>query len=175
MQTTARVPFSSLKTEGGLLPAELLQQLADGRQLVGLQPESYHLLPGEPLTRERWLLVLFQELGYGRLQLQREGLPSDDGTPYPISHLWEETPIHLLSFRQGLDRRADSTPGFRRSPHSLLQELLNRSQRYRWGLLSNGLQLRLLHDNVSLKRAAYLEFDLESILAGDLYAEFSLV
>jgi hypothetical protein len=53
--------------------------------------------------------------------------------------------------------------------------LLNRSQRYRWGLLSNGLQLRLLHDNVSLKRAAYLEFDLESILAGESYAEFSLV
>ncbi|MFM7581369.1 MAG: hypothetical protein ACKO9F_01420, partial [Caldilinea sp.] len=209
MQTTARVPFSSLKTEGGLLPAELLQQLADARELVGLQPESYHLLPGErlneavnrawnrcrsawqhfdearrtlppedsgtTLTRERWLLVLFQELGYGRLQLQRGGLTSDDGTPYPISHLWEETPIHLLSFRQPLDRRADSSPGFRRSPHSLMQELLNRSQRYRWGLLSNGLQLRLLHDNVSLRRAAYLEFDLESILVGDLYAEFALV
>ncbi|MFZ4850958.1 MAG: hypothetical protein ACOYL7_17690 [Caldilinea sp.] len=163
MQTTARVPFSSLKTEGGLLPAELLQQLADARELVGLQPDSYHLLPGErlnkavnrawnrcrsawqlfdaarrtlppeesgsTLTRERWLLVLFQELGYGRLQLQRRGRLSDDGTPYPISHLWEETQIHLLSFRQPLDRRADSTPSFRRNPHSLMQELLNRSQR----------------------------------------------
>jgi hypothetical protein len=51
-----------------LLPAELLQQLADARELVGL-------------------LVLFQELGYGRLQLQRRGRLSDDGTPYPISHL----------------------------------------------------------------------------------------
>ncbi|MBU6351133.1 MAG: hypothetical protein KGS73_13400 [Chloroflexi bacterium] len=50
MQTTARLPFSSVKTEGGLLPAELLQQLADGRELPGLQPECYHLLPGERLN-----------------------------------------------------------------------------------------------------------------------------
>ena len=145
MQTTARVPFSSLKTEGGLqpdsyhlLPGERLNEAFNRgwnrcRSAGQLFDEARRTLPpeesGSTLTRERWLLVLFQELGYGRLQLQRRGRLSDDGTPYPISHLWEETQIHLLSFRQPLDRRADSTPSFRRNPHSLMQELLNRSQR----------------------------------------------
>jgi len=36
--------FTTIKTEGALLPAELLKRLADGdRQLEGLTPESYHL------------------------------------------------------------------------------------------------------------------------------------
>jgi hypothetical protein len=209
MQTIARSSFTTVKTEGGLLPADLLQRIADGRAVEGLRPEDYHLLPGErlneainrawnrclgawlsfddqrrklpetdtgtTLTRERWLLVLFQELGYGRLQLQRGGLASDDGATYPISHVWEQTPIHLVTFRQGLDRRSDVATQVKRSPHSLMQELLNRSRTYTWGFISNGLQLRILRDNASLRRAAYVEFDLESMMAGELYAEFALL
>ena len=56
-----------------------------------------------------------------------------------------------------------------------MQELLNRSRPYTWGFISNGLQLRILRDNASLRRAAYVEFDLESMMAGELYAEFSLL
>jgi hypothetical protein len=209
MQTIARSSFTTVKTEGGLLPADLLQRIADGRAVEGLRPEDYHLLPGErlneainrawnrclgawlsfddqrrklpesdtgtTLTRERWLLVLFQELGYGRLQLQRGGLESDDGTTYPVSHVWEQTPIHLVTFRQGLDRRSEVATQVKRSPHSMMQELLNRSRTYTWGFISNGLQLRILRDNASLRRAAYVEFDLESMMAGELYAEFALL
>jgi hypothetical protein len=209
MQTIARSSFTTVKTEGGLLPADLLQRIAEGREVEGLRPEDYHLLPGErlneainrawnrclgawlsfdeqrrklpatdtgvTLTRERWLLVLFQELGYGRLQLQRSGLQSDDGTTYPISHLWETTPIHLVTFRQALDRRSEAATQVKRSPHSMMQELLNRSRTYTWGFISNGLQLRILRDNASLRRAAYVEFDLESMMTGELYAEFALL
>ncbi|MCB0159657.1 MAG: hypothetical protein KDD83_16100, partial [Caldilineaceae bacterium] len=209
MQTISRSSFTTVKTEGGLLPADLLQRIADGGDLPGLRPEDYHLLPGErlneavnrawnrclgawlnfdeqrrglseadtgtTLTRERWLLVLFQELGYGRLQVQRGGLDADDGTAYPISHVWEQTPIHLVTFRQKLDRRSDVATQVKRSPHSLMQEFLNRSRLYTWGMISNGLQLRILRDNASLRRAAYTEFDLESMMAGELYAEFSLL
>ena len=114
---------------------------------------------GTTVTRERWLLHLFQELGYGRLTFQR-AIALDDEKSYPISHSWEQTPIHLMSFRQGLDER-DLT--IRCSPHSLMQEFLNRSDDHLWGFLSNGLRLRVLRDNASLTRAAYLEFDLELI------------
>ena len=58
---------------------------------------------GITLTRERWLLILFQELGYGRLSFQ--GKLAASGVDYPISHCWEQVPIHLVSFRQDLDRR----------------------------------------------------------------------
>ncbi len=196
-------PFTTIRTEGGLLPADLLQRIVSGKDLPGLRPEDYHLAANErlneaisrswnrllgvwqsfddrrrqlpesdrstTLTRERWLLILFQELGYGRLPYQREGLVTDDGERYPISHVWGRTPIHLITFRQDLDRR---DPAIKRTPHGMMQEFLNRSSTYLWGFLSNGLRLRILRDNASLSRAAYVEFDLEGMMRGEVYADF---
>ena len=204
MHTISRTTFTTVKTEGAILPADLLQRIADGRSLDGLTPADYHLAPSErlneainrswnrclgvwqsfdeqrsrlpagdtgiTLTRERWLLILFQELGYGRLSFQ--GKLAAGGVDYPISHSWEQAPIHLVSFRQDLDRR---DPLAKRSPHSLMQEYLNRAPDSLWGFASNGLRLRILRDNASLTRAAYVEFDLEAMLTGELYADFSLL
>ncbi|MGI6491358.1 MAG: hypothetical protein ACOX0T_02890 [Pelotomaculum sp.] len=90
--------FTTIRTEGSILPPDLLQRIAAGaHELEGLAPEEFHLARGERLneainrswnrllgvwasfkagleklpagdpattiTRERWLLVLFQELG----------------------------------------------------------------------------------------------------------------
>ncbi|MFQ5401576.1 MAG: Eco57I restriction-modification methylase domain-containing protein, partial [Anaerolineae bacterium] len=205
MQTVARSNFTTVKTEGAILPPDLLQRIADGK-MEGLKPADYHLSPderlneainrawnrclgvwqsfneqrqklpvadrGTSLTRERWLLILFQELGYGRLSFQRQ-LKLEDGATYPISHRWgQHTPIHLVSFRQELERR---DPAIKRSPHSLMQEFLNRSDDHLWGFISNGLSLQILRDNISLTRAAYLEFDLEKMMTEQLYADFTLL
>ncbi len=105
MSRSTRTPFQTIRSEGGLLPADLLQRVAqrDGG-LGGLRPDDYHLTdlplneaivrswsrlvaawarlrearaalaeddPGTTVTRERWLLVLFEELRYGRLQAAR--------------------------------------------------------------------------------------------------------
>jgi hypothetical protein len=134
---------------------------------------------GTTLTRERWLLILLQELGYGRLPFQGS-LPIDeedgDSARYPISHEYDRVPLHLVTFRQPLDRPdSERAEQFRRSPHSLMQEFLNRSGRSLWGIVSNGLRLRVLRDNVSFTRAAYLEFDLEAMMAGEIYADFTLL
>ena len=102
MPTHHRSTFTTIRTEGAILPADLLQRIAEGdASLGGLTPEAYHLAAGEKIneainrawnrclgawatfqsaaaklpendlgtsiTRERWLLPLFQELGYGRL------------------------------------------------------------------------------------------------------------
>ncbi|MFC1960440.1 Eco57I restriction-modification methylase domain-containing protein, partial [Chloroflexota bacterium] len=61
------------------------------------------------------------------------------------------------------------------SPHSLLQVYLNRQDDYLWGFLSNGRQLRVLRDNVSLTRQAYVEFDLEAMMTGEIYSDFVLL
>lgn len=129
---------------------------------------------GTTLTRERWLLILFQELGYGRLLVSKA--QEIGGNTYPISHLWHRTPIHLVSFRQDLDRRAPGVAGAARlSPHSLVQEFLNHSDDHLWGVVSNGLHLRILRDNISLTRQAYVEFDLEAIMEGEIYTDFVLL
>jgi hypothetical protein len=209
MQTRTHNPFTTIHTEGALLPTDLLQRvLAVDPKLEGLTPADYHLTgseklneainrswnrlqgswgtfrmsrarlgdgdAGTTLTRERWLLPLFQELGYGRLQTSKA--IELDGKSYPISHKWNDTPIHLVGCGIELDRRTAGAAGASRSsPHSLLQELLNRKPELLWGLVSNGLRLRVLRDNASLTRQAFLEFDLESMFEGEVYSDFAVL
>ena len=206
-------PFLNIRTEGALLPSDLLSRLMEGTNLPGLKPEDYHLGAGEKLneaisrswtrllslwsgfrkaqaalpstdlgttlTRERWLLQLFQELGYGRLIVAS---PVEiDGKTYPISHVWPgqyyQVPIHLVSFRADLDKRSEQRiqGASKASPHGMVQEYLNRSENYLWALASNGLKLLILRDNASLTRQAYVEFDLEGILDGEAYSDFRLL
>jgi hypothetical protein len=201
--------FTTVRSEGAILPMDLLQRIAQGDpNLDGLNPESYNLLKteklneainrswnrllsawaafkaaqeklpesdaGTTLTRERWLLPLFYELSYGRL-LTAKPIEVNDRS-YSISHGWQNTPIHLVSFKVDLDHYTRTAAGtFRSSPHSLVQELLNRSDAHLWGFVSNGLRLRILRDNVSLTRQAYVEFDLEAMMDGEVYADFVLL
>jgi len=200
--------FATIRTEGAILPSDLLGRLADvGGRLDGRTPESYHLFGGETLneainrawnralglwsgfvaararlsetepgtsvTRERWLLPLLQELGYGRLIGARA--VEMEGKSYPVSHVWGHLPIHLVGFRVDLDRRSQGVAGASRSsPHSMMQEFLNRSEANLWGFVSNGLRFRILRDNASLARQAYVEFDLEAMMEGEAYSDFVL-
>jgi hypothetical protein len=209
MSARTLAAFSTIRTEGAMLPSDILVRVASGdKSLGGLEESSYHLAPGEKigeatnrawnrlqaawanfqsareklagtdtgtsLTRERWLLPLFQLLDYGRLQAAKAEEIS--GKSYPISHAWQQTPIHLVGCNVDLDRRIQTAAGgMRSSPHSLLQELLNRSDQHLWGIVSNGLCLRLLRDNISLTRQAYVEFDLEAMMVGEAYPDFVLL
>ena len=204
-----RSPFTTIRTEGGLLPVELLTRLAQQPEtLSGTNPDDYHLPPGRRLrdiinrswtdlqgawatfetelsrlpsgerattvTRERWLLPLFAELGYGRLA--RTAAVSVGGRDYPISHMWGSVPIHLLGADIELDKRTKGVAGAAgASPHSMVQEFLNRSDDHLWALLSNGRHLRILRDNTSLTRAAYVEFDLEDMFNGQVFADFAVL
>lgn len=209
MQTSTRRLFTTVRTEGALLPADLLGRIVEGdAALKGLTPEDYHLLPGERIneatnrawnravgawaafqtarahwsptdpgtsdTRERWLLPLFQELGYGRLTAARA--IEAHGKTYPVSHTWGHTPIHLVGANIDLDRRTAGVAGAARtSPHGLVQELLTNADGYLWGFVSNGLRLRILRDSVRISRPAYVDFDLEAMMEGEVYADFVLL
>ena len=209
MQTRTRDLFLTVRTEGAILPSDLLERIAAGDpDLGGLTPEAYHLPDGEKitettnrawnrllaawsgfrsaserlpatdagttLTREKWLLPLFQELGYGRLLTVKA--VEIDGKSYAISHGWNLTPIHLLACRVDLNTPSQRVAGASRSsPHSLLQEFLNRSPGHLWGIVSNGLRLRILRNNASLTRQSYVEFDLEAMMLGEGYSDFVLL
>ena len=126
------------------------------------------------ITRQRWTLLLFQELGFGQLQTAKA--VDVDGRSYPVSHAWTHVPIHLVGVRVDLDRRTPGVAGAATmSPHSLVQELLNRTDERLWAIVTNGLRLRLLRDNVALTRQAYVEFDLEAMFTGQAYADFALL
>jgi hypothetical protein len=65
--------------------------------------------------------------------------------------------------------------GRQRSAFGLLQDYLNMADTALWGIASNGLVLRLVRDNYSLTRPAWIEADLERIFAEDRFADFSLL
>jgi hypothetical protein len=128
------------------------------------------------LTREKWLLVLFRELGFGRLQGTPAGGIVADGRKFAISHEWASVPIHLLGWGVELDRRTPGLAGAAAaSPQSLVQECLNRSDDHLWGIASNGRVLRMLRDSTALVGSSYVEFDLEAIFDGDVFSEFVLL
>jgi hypothetical protein len=123
------------------------------------------------LTRERWLLPLFRELGWGWLQPAKPVTVGD--VSYPVSHSLYSTPVHLVGARVPIGERTAGVRGAAgMSPHSMVQELLNRSNEHPWGVVSNGLRLRLLRDNASLTRQAFVEWDLESLFDGQVYPDF---
>ncbi|MFV2094644.1 Eco57I restriction-modification methylase domain-containing protein [Micromonospora sp. LOL_014] len=127
------------------------------------------------LTRERWLLVLLRELGFDPLTPVTGGIAVDELT-FPVSHRWDAVPVHLLGWGVDLDRRTARVRGAAgAAPHSMVQQLLNRSDRHLWAVLSNGQKLRLLRDSTTLVGSASIEFDLEAIFDGELFADFVLL
>ena len=61
----------------------------------------------------------------------------------------------------------------RRSPFLLAQEYLNASNEALWAVVTNGKTLRILRNNPSLTRPAYIEADLEAIFNEGLYPDFT--
>jgi hypothetical protein len=144
--------------------------------------------PAVKTTREKWLLPLLYELGWGRVDAVHAGLDVEPGIGdtaprhFPISHRWSYpdaanptawVPLHLVGAGITLDTK---TPGAAaRAPQSMLQDYLNRENRALWAVLSNGRQLRLLRDASALTRQSYVEFDLDDIFTNQLYADFRLL
>ncbi|WP_198969813.1 Eco57I restriction-modification methylase domain-containing protein [Xylophilus sp. ASV27] len=125
--------------------------------------------------------LLRDALGY--TPVQPATAVSAQGLSYPVSLMAGpagSVPVLIAPHDLGLDdadpRFAVSGSGSRKkSAFQAMQELLNASPDHTWGLISNGLQLRLLRDAASLTRPTYLEVDLADLLGGSRYAEFANV
>lgn len=201
--------FQTIRSEGGLLPPDLLRRVIDPRgSLKGTKAEDYGLPQGERLsevitqswnrlcrhwgefraaasnlphgeagtglTNEKWSLPLLRELGFGLLPTSAG--PEIAGRAYAISRFFGSVPIHLVGCGLSLDRRAAGVRGAAGgNPHGLVQEVLNRSPDHLWGIVSNGLRLRILRDNQALSRQSFLEFDLEAIFSAEGYSDFVLL
>jgi hypothetical protein len=188
--------------EGGLIASDLVEQIAATPQDVfGQRPSDFgvdarlsdeiqkafsdalaywnafqtRLARGKEslttITRETWVLPLLEELGFS-LAFQRSTATAGGGT-FMISHRLgtdpAAPPVHIVSCEQELDRKGDAA----RSAHALVQDYLNRSDAL-WGIVTNGLKLRLLRNTVRFSKPSYVEFDLEAIFQGNLYSEFVL-
>ena len=201
----------SIRTVGGLLPADLIGRVVAGdRDLAGLSATDFHLVGAETpreaanrawaylsgawvayrsaleklpegdhavgLTREKWLQPLLGQLSYGRVPNTAAGGIQVDDRSFAVSHLWEQVPMHLLGWGVELDKRTKGVPGAaERAPHAMVQELLNRTDDYLFGVVSNGRVLRLLRDSTSLSGQSFVEFDLEAMFDGEVFSDFAVL
>lgn len=196
--------FEAISIEGGLLTPDFLARVAE-LQAARQAPEDYRLprglnirdeigrawriaeahwrdvtLAGAQRTgRERALFALLAE-AFGWSSLQRLTTPlMVGGRPFPVSGaaVGGRVPVVVAGADHDLDS-ADERFGDgekRRSPFGLVQEYLNAEDKALWGLVTNGASLRLVRDNASLTRPAWIEVDLARIFGEQRYADFSLL
>ncbi|WP_152918086.1 Eco57I restriction-modification methylase domain-containing protein, partial [Ardenticatena maritima] len=131
---------------------------------------------GTTETRQFWVIPLLGMLGYELHYSAKAEVV--DGLTFAISHragLTETAPpVHIVGARQPLGRvPASGRP--RLSPHALMQEYLNRTDHALWGVVTNGLTLRLLRNSTFIRRQAYVEFDLQAIMEENRFADFFML
>ncbi|MGE5113699.1 MAG: Eco57I restriction-modification methylase domain-containing protein [Acidobacteriaceae bacterium] len=132
---------------------------------------------GTSITRS-WIVSLLADpemLGFD-LKIQTSAVVVNNVT-FAISHRNGDDdgaiPVHIEGCKIDLDRRLHTK--LRTSPQAMLQDFLNNSEECSWGILTNGVTMRLLRDSSRTSRPTYLEFDLESILEGNRFNEFALL
>jgi len=126
--------------------------------------------------------LLGQVLGFSDLRFLRQ---KDASSGVTLEAKQGRVPIVVVP--PGYDQRRDeerdhdldraspylTSEGRRRSAASALQDWLNHNDQAQWGLCTNGERLRLMRDNASLTRPAYVEANLRQIFDGENFADFA--
>lgn len=127
------------------------------------------------------------------LDLLRQCFGFDSITPQPVTRLGERefpvqhsargrrVPIIIApapadgARRSGVDESLSQfgDGARRRSATLLMQEYLNAMDEACWGLVSDGVTLRLMRDNITLTRPAWIEANLSKIFSEGLFPDFS--
>ncbi|HFS0969410.1 TPA: N-6 DNA methylase [Pseudomonas aeruginosa] len=151
--------------------------LAVERFLVPLLQQVFGFSDLQAYRQPRYMgerrFPLSHEAGYVEQDPAGSGFALDadaSSEPRRIAHI----PLVLTGPDFDLDKShpAFGDEGRRRSPQGLLQEYLNASGEVLWGIVSNGLVLRILRDNPSMTRPAFVEVDLAHLFEDDLYPDF---
>jgi hypothetical protein len=90
-------------------------------------------------------------------------------------------PVVVAAPVAGADAFSKSLPDFgdgeggrpKRSPVALLQDWLNANPSFYWGLVFAGDRVRIMRDNASLTRPAWIEADLGAIFRDEMFADFT--
>jgi hypothetical protein len=98
--------------------------------------------------------------------------PAAEGVRVPLVFAAHDQLLDAAAERFG-ETNPDTGKVRRRSPYMLAQEALNASDASLWAIVSNGLTLRILRDNPSLTRPAYIEVDLEALFTEELHPDFT--
>lgn len=205
---SARLDFAAVEVVGGLLPAEVMAQIAAGD--AGEQvDENYGVPKGLNLRDEiaRFYQIAhaqwksFEDIRdsnadasigfvqnllskcFGFATLTESAGKVIEERRFPINFAAESGRIPVVvapvapteNRKPGVDEALSQfgDESRRRSATQLLQEVLNADEDALWGVTCDGSTLRILRDNASLTRPAWIEANLEKIFNEGLFSDFS--
>jgi hypothetical protein len=186
--------WPSLSLEGNLIAPAMIAKI-DQRAAPEQAPENYSVRKGLTIREEISTAFRVGQSHFDTFAKLEE--PTQDATRRFISGLIKETfgyddlepaaaPIALIASErvplvvvppgETLDRRSPTLSVDRsRSPAFALQDYLNDRDEALWGIVTNGTHLRLMRDNASLTRPAYIEADLAQIFSNEDIASFAVL
>ena len=128
------------------------------------------------LLAERFLNALLRDV-FGFTSLAVLAPTVLDERTYSVGQaaLGGRVPIVIAPADSGLDTLASSfgDGSRKRSAFGLAQEYLNANDGALWGIASDGSSLRIVRDNASLTRPAWIEADLQRLFTEERYADFA--
>ncbi|HEY5127607.1 MAG TPA: N-6 DNA methylase [Bradyrhizobium sp.] len=199
---TSALAYDAITVEGALVSSAMLARIAQ-HKADGQEDADYGVPKGLTLRDEiaRYFRIgqaMFKELMatetpstaatvnfvekllrdvFGFADIRRVGTRAVGDRQFTITleGLGGRVPVVVVPPADDLDRPSThlTTDGRRRSAASALQDWLNADEGALWGLCTNGAQLRLVRDNASLTRPAYVEADLRRIFESDAFADFA--
>lgn len=132
--------------------------------------------PNAEAVAQRFVVALCREV-FGFSQLESVPPAVIHERIYPVGHstLNGRVPVVIAPGEVGLDAlSAEFGDGARRrSAFGLVQEYLNAAEGALWGICADGSSLRVLRDNASLTRPAWIEADLRRIFTEQRYSDFA--
>lgn len=199
---TSALAFDAIAVEGALISSAMLARVAQ-HKADGQTDADYGVPKGLTLRDEiaRYFRIgqaMFKELMvtetpsaaatvnfvekllrdvFGFAEIHRVGMRTVGDRQFTITleGLGGRVPVVVVPPADDLDRPSThlTTDGRRRSAASALQDWLNTNEGALWGLCTNGVRLRLIRDNASLTRPAFVEADLRRIFETDAFADFA--
>lgn len=196
--------FEAISVEGALIAPAMLSRIA-AQTAEGQKEADYQVKPGLTLREEisryfrigqaqfktfcasetpspfatvKFVEDLLRDV-FGFADLQRVGQRNvgDQVFAVTLEALEGRAPVVVVPPSDPLDRASEHLlgDGRRRSAASAIQDWLNASDAALWGLSTNGLTLRLVRDNESLTRPAYIEADLRQMFEDEAFADFTIL
>ncbi|EFO29957.1 type II restriction enzyme, methylase subunit [Roseibium sp. TrichSKD4] len=186
--------WPSLSLEGNLIAPAMIAKI-DQRQAPEQSPDEYGVRKGLQIREE--IATAFR-VGQSHFDaFAKIEQPSAAATSRFIADFFKETfgytdlavavapialiasdrvPVVVVPPSELLDRRSPTLSTDRsRSPAFALQDHLNDRDEALWGIVTNGMQLRLMRDNASLTRPAYIEADLAQMFTNEDIASFAVL
>ena len=134
-------------------------------------------------ARSKWMIPLLKELGFDPgFNREDSVIDGDDKLRFRLSHRgWISAGapmVHMVAPSQDLEEASDGAEeavirhGRSRSPHDEMQTYLNVTKGSKWGIVTNGILLRVLREYYHTTNKGYVEFDIDNIFRERSFTDF---